>query len=69
MCKYCEEAKEFQIEFTRYLEIKGSKEYFKCFLNTHPEDEKGALMIGNCEGYRYIIIQYCPFCGRRLGDD
>lgn len=34
-------------------------------------DEKAGLMIDTGNGYRYVDIDYCPFCGRKLtiGDD
>lgn len=65
-CKYCEKHVSFEVEPTAFLKSKGKYDEFNIFIHKGEEDEVAGLMIGNYEGYRYININYCPVCGRRL---
>lgn len=50
----------------------GYNDYLNLFILKGKKDEKAGLMIENIIGARYIDINYCPFCGRKLnnlGDD
>ena len=42
-------------------------ERLELFILKGAEDEKAGLMIENISGARYIDINYCPMCGRKLG--
>ena len=66
-CKYCEKHVSFEVEPTVFLKSKGKYDEFNIFIHKGENDEVAGLMIGNYEGYRYIYINYCPVCGRKLG--
>ena len=44
-------------------------DYLEIFILKGEKDQKAGLMIENNIGARYIDINYCPFCGRKLSDD
>lgn len=60
--------KEFKVNKTVFLREKSNSDNLRCFILKGLEDEKAGLMIGTYEGYHYININYCPMCGRKLGD-
>ena len=66
MCKYCEgPTKYLKVEPTSYLLQKQNYDKLNCFILSRKSAE---LMIGTYEGYSFIDINYCPMCGRKLGD-
>ena len=73
MCEYCERktskgniaGKDFKVHKTIYLKEKTNTDNLNCFILKN-ENEKAGFMIGTCEGYHYIDINYCPMCGRDL---
>lgn len=75
MCKYCRELKEKTISGA-YLELTPTKRteekqiYYepKCFILKCKKDKKAGLMINNYKCCHYIDINYCPMCGRKLGE-
>lgn len=77
MCKYCEETtskgcisgKNFNVIPTVYLKAKTNYDRLNCFILKCKEDEKAGFMIGTYEGYCYIDINYCPMCGRKIGEN
>lgn len=42
------------------------RNYLDLFILKGKKDKKAGLMIENINGCRYIDINYCPFCGRKL---
>lgn len=51
-----------------YTEPKNYKDYLELFILKGDKDEKAGLMIENINGTRFIDINYCPFCGRKLNE-
>ena len=51
-----------------YREPKKYKDYLDLFILKNENDKKAGLMIDNGNGYRFIDIDYCPFCGRKLNE-
>lgn len=49
-----------------YKEIWSKKDHLDLFILKGKNNKKAGLMIENENGARYIDIDYCPFCGRRL---
>lgn len=41
-------------------------DWLEAFILKCANDEKAALMIDSGNGYRFVDINYCPFCGRKL---
>jgi hypothetical protein len=75
MCEYCRQTKDkflagkdFEVHKTNKLRAKNHTDNLYCFVLKSEDDEKAGLMIGTIEGYHYININYCPMCGRKLGD-
>lgn len=79
MCNYCNEKEEKNMiigKCIRTSEFKKTAGYEKYSKDKYPllelsiykgtEDEEAALLIENNFGMRYININYCPFCGRKL---
>ncbi len=78
MCSYCEENEEKNMiigksiktsEFrkTAGYERNSKDKYPLLELSIHKGiDEEAALMIENNFGIRYVNVNYCPFCGRKL---
>lgn len=83
MCEYCEENTEILGKVIRSYEFKetaGYKErkqnnpynmykYLEMFILKGKTDKKAGLMIDTGFGARYIDINYCPFCGRKLNEE
>lgn len=77
MCKYCEETtskgcisgKSFNVIPTVHLKAKTNYDRLNCFILKCKKDEKAGFMIGTYEGYCYIDINYCPMCGRKIGEN
>lgn len=42
------------------------QDYLQLFILKGKADKKAGLMIDTLDGARYIDINYCPFCGRKL---
>ena len=79
MCEYCYQSKDneisgkpiFQYEWKEtagYEPPKDRNDFLEMFILKLKNDKKAGLMIDSGYGYRYIDINYCPMCGRRLGD-
>ena len=79
MCEYCREAEKLEIagktiktnewqETAGYNAPKDKIDFLELFILKGKTDKKAGLMIYNENGARYIDIDYCPFCGRKLGD-
>ena len=51
----------FILKGANYKKIKDSIDLIK-----GANDEKAGLMINSGNGYRFVDINYCPFCGRKL---
>lgn len=81
MCEYCCANKNNEIlgRTIRYYELKKTVGYeppkykydidfLEVFILKLKEDKKAGLMLNNINGVRYIDINYCPICGRRLRD-
>lgn len=41
-------------------------DWLEAFILKGANDEKAGLMIDSGGGYRFVDINYCPFCGRKL---
>ena len=76
MCKYCEAYKENSIFWNThrlYENIKGES-YLYIDLNTlqNNKDRKAKLRVESCVDNKVnrgtIDINYCPMCGRKLGE-
>ena len=75
MCKYCELGDKTHITGA-YFDMKLTKStesnmrYYKpkCFILKGKKDEKASLMLESYKGCSYIDINYCPLCGKRLGE-
>ena len=52
-----------------YRKPKNYKDYLDLFILKNKNDKKAGLMIDNGNGYRFIDIDYCPFCGRKLNNE
>lgn len=52
------------------LGIKFDRNYLDVFILKGKKDKKAGLLIntGQGYGYRYVDINYCPFCGRFLNE-
>lgn len=79
MCEYCYQSKDneisgkpiFQYEWKEtagYEPPKDRNDFLEMFILKLKNDKKAGLMIDSGYGYRYIDINYCPMCGRRLRD-
>ena len=79
MCEYCYQSKDneisgkpiFQYEWKEtagYEPPKYRNDFLEMFILKSKNDKKAGLMIDSGYGYRYIDINYCPMCGRKLGD-
>lgn len=79
MCKYCctNENNEILGRTIRHYELKKTAGYkppkseydidfLELFILKLKKDKKAGLMLNNKNGIRYIDINYCPMCGRRL---
>lgn len=43
-------------------------DYLQLFILKGQDDKKAGLMFDNIYGARYVEINYCPFCGRKIGE-
>lgn len=43
-------------------------DYLELFILKGQKDKKAGLMLDNIYGARYVEINYCPFCGRKIGE-
>ena len=78
MCKYCNKTDESCISgaYLKVIPTKSTKEkqlypfYYKpnCFILKGTKDKKAGLMMDNLETCYYIDINYCPMCGKKLGE-
>lgn len=80
MCEYCKESRKNDIagKTIRTNDFKHTAgyhyknpykiDYLEIFILKGENDEKAGLMINNGNGFRYIDIEFCPFCGRKLGE-
>ena len=74
MCKYCEERNPLEIngkqfELNPTAGFKNDRIY-SSWIMKGKEDKKAGIMIStNGSNGVYFDIDYCPMCGRRLGDD
>ncbi len=75
MCKYCEQGNKthisgayFDVMLTKSTESNIRYCKPKCFILKCEKDEKAGLMLESYEGCGYIDINYCPMCGRKLGE-
>lgn len=52
------------------LGIRIDRNYLDMFILKGKSDEKAGLMVKTHggDGYRYVEISYCPFCGRYLNE-
>lgn len=79
MCKFCDVNSKNEIlgRTIRYYELKKTAGYeppkneydidfLELFILKLKKDKKAGLMLNNKNGIRYIDINYCPMCGRRL---
>lgn len=77
-CEYCyEEDNHITGKVVRCYEFKTTagykmpdryRDYLALFTLKGKNDKKAGLMIENINGCRYIDVNYCPFCGRKLGE-
>lgn len=79
MCEYCRSSYKGNIngkaittnkwkKTAGYKENWAKRDKLDLFILKGKTDKKAGLMIENENGARYIDIDYCPFCGRKLGD-
>ena len=79
MCEYCHKKDDGEImgktirqfewkETAGYKPPEKRNDFLEMFIIKGKDDKKAGLMIDNGYGYRYIDINYCMFCGRRLGE-
>lgn len=79
MCEYCNKREDnwingkpiFQYEFKKtagYEEPQRRNDFLEMFILKCKNDKKAGLMIDTGYGYRYIDINFCPMCGRKLGE-
>ena len=76
MCKYCGQGNKTEISgaWLKVIATNSTKKlnpiYYKprSFILKCKADKKAGLMIDNREGYFYININYCPMCGKKLGE-
>lgn len=77
MCEYCKISKDFWIngKMIRSYELKKTAGYedpqnrndvLEMFILKGKKDKKAGLMINSGCGFRYVDINYCPMCGRKL---
>lgn len=43
--------------------------FLQMYIYKTRDDDKASLMIETIDGIRYIDIEYCPFCGRKLNKE
>ena len=43
-------------------------DYLQLFILKGQNDKNAGLMLDNIYGARYVEINYCPFCGRKIGE-
>ena len=73
MCRYCEERNPLEIngkqfELNPTAGFKNDRIY-SSWIMKGKEDKKAGIMIGtNGSNGVYFDIDYCPMCGRRLGE-
>lgn len=76
MCKYCRRESKEEIcgEWLKVIATNSTKNlnsiYYspRSFILKCKNDKKAGLMIDNKAGYFYININYCPMCGKKLGE-
>lgn len=77
MCEYCRSFGELKViegqsitNFKSTLSYKKSRDtsFLEMIIIKSRNDKKAGLMINTGCGYRYIDIDYCPFCGRRISE-
>lgn len=78
MCEYCNEEnnsihgksiKDFEWkQTTGYEAPKNRNDFLEMFILKGKKNKKAGLMIDSGCGFRYIDINYCLMCGRRIGE-
>lgn len=77
MCEYCRESEKLEIagkiirtfewkETAGYEAPRNRNDFLEMFILKGKKDKKAGLMIDSGCGFRYIDINYCPMCGRKL---
>lgn len=80
MCEYFRELEKLEIagkitatfewkQTAGYEAPKNKNDFLEMFILKGKRDKRAGLMIDSGCGFRYIDINYCPMCGRKLGDD
>lgn len=82
-CKYCRNSDNYPSAIFGYSirtrELKETHGYsvsknpdiidhLELFILKGQNDKKAGLMLDNIYGARYVEINYCPFCGRKIGE-
>lgn len=74
MCKYCDVNSKGEILSSKpvrtfewqktagYEPPKNRNDFLEMFILKLKNDKKAGLMIDSGYGYRYVDINYCPFC-------
>lgn len=77
MCKYCGQGNKTEISgaYLKVIPTKSTRELYrpicykpKCFILKCKKDKKAGLMMDSLETCYYIDINYCPMCGKKLGE-
>ena len=79
MCRYCYIDKENEIsgdpvrtfewqKTAGYEPPEKRNDFLEMFILKLKNDKKAGLMVDSSYGCRYVDIDYCMFCGRRLGE-
>lgn len=77
-CSYCREKNGFisgtSIKYDDWKKTAGYSfendyiiDFLEAFILKGENDKYAGLMVNSGNGFRYIDINYCPFCGRKLG--
>ena len=77
MCEYCRELEKSKIagktiatfewkKTAGYEAPKNRNDFLQMFILKGKNEKKAGLMIDTGYGFRYIDINYCPMCGRKL---
>lgn len=80
MCKFCDANSKGEIlsgkpvrtyewqKTAGYNPPEKRNDFLEMFILKNKDDKKAGLMVDSGYGYRYVDIDYCMFCGRRLGE-
>ena len=74
MCEYCEKGNKMEIH-GKMFNIKPTSgfkndRFYSSWIMKGKEDKKAGILIATNGGNGvYFDINYCPICGRKLGDD